>query len=140
MMQKIPLIFGRDRFGVGSWAIRLFTWSRWSHVGIIQGENVIEAVAGKGVIITPLSEFKARYSAWEVAHAPVADPEIAYDKALAEVGKGYDYRAIFALIFRQRWDNKDAWICSELYAHVSGIVRHGRMSRFTPEDAWKISR
>ena len=138
-MQKIPVIFGKAN-AISSYAIRAFTWSRWSHVGIIDGDYVVEALAGQGVVRTPLAEFKARYDKWEIAQAPVADLDIAYKRLREQIGKKYDYLAIVGIILRQRWDNTEAWICSELYAHISDIVRHDRVSRFTPECVWRISR
>ena len=139
MIQRVPLIFARSN-QVGSLAIRLFTWSRWSHVGIIDGDAVIEAVGFKGVVVTPLEEFKQRYSTYEIAYAPVEDIDRCYYRAYQQVGKKYDWSAIFGHIFRRRWDDTEAWVCSELYAHSSEMVRYDRVSSFTPEDCYKISR
>ena len=138
-MNKIPVIFGRN-YAPGSLAIQVFTWSRWSHVGIVYGDKVIEARGFHGVVITPIEEFKARYTHWEVAHAPVAcSIDKAYERALSQVGKSYDWWAIYGIVLRTGWDKEDAWVCSELYAYASGFVRHDRTARFTPEDVWKIS-
>lgn len=140
-MQYVKLIYGRSN-AIGSLAIRLFTFSRWSHVGIItaDGNNVIEAVGFKGVVSTPLDEFKSRYTQWEVAEAPVIDLNECHIKARQQLGKGYDWSAFFGFVFRKRWNDQDKWICSELYAYCSGIVRKDRISGFKPEDCWKISK
>ena len=138
-MEKLPIIFARSN-QIGSLAIRLFTWSRFSHVGIIDGDYVIEAVGFKGVIRTPIEEFKARYSYTEEAYFYCENVEHSLNLARAEIGRGYDWNAILGHIFRRRWDDTEAWVCSELYAHSSEMVRYDRVSSFTPEDCYKISR
>lgn len=137
-MNTMTVVFGRSSM-IGSVLIRLFTWSRWSHVGIVDGDMVIEAVGFKGVIITPLSEFKARYSSTELASFPCKDNTLALTLAYREVGKGYDWGAIIGHIIRRRYDNPDKWVCSELVAHVSGVVRKDRVSSVSPEDIFKFS-
>lgn len=137
-MEKLPIIFARSNL-IGSLAIRLFTWSRFSHVGIIDGDYVIEAVGFKGVIKTPIEEFKARYSYTEEAYFYCDSVDEALSLAYDEIGKGYDWLAIFGHIFRRRWDNPDKWVCSELIAYASQIVRHSRVSSYSPEDVFKNS-
>lgn len=138
-MEYVTLIFSKSKHPI-SILIRLVTWSHWSHVGIVDGDKVIEASGKHGVIETPLAEFKARYDKWELAEAPVLNKEQAIAEARTYLGKSYDWWAIFGMWLRTGWDHKDRWVCSELYAQISGIVRHGRIGRFTPEDCWKISR
>lgn len=139
-IEYIPVLLARGGT-LGSAAIRLFTHSRWSHVGILTecGDYVIEALAFKGVVITPVSEFTGRYTTVYKGYAPVLDKEVAYDKAYSLVGLDYDWIAILARPFRRRWDNPDKWICSEVYAEISGMVRHDRISSFDPEDVFKIT-
>ena len=137
-MEKLPIIFARSN-QIGSWLIRMFTWGRFSHVGIVDGDNVIEAVGFKGVVVTPLEEFKQRYSYTELAYFPCECLDQAYYLAYNEVGKKYDWLAIFGHIFRRRWDNPDRWVCSELIAYASQIVRHSRVSSYSPEDVFKNS-
>ncbi|MDZ7870796.1 MAG: hypothetical protein U5L02_16620 [Rheinheimera sp.] len=69
-MEKIQLIFARGH-SVGSYAIRLRYQSRWSHVAVIIGDMVHEAMHPAGVVKTPLQEFKDRYGDgnWEIATA-----------------------------------------------------------------------
>lgn len=140
-MQSVKLIFGKSNT-IGSWLIRLSTFSRWSHVGIVtaDGNNVIEARAFHGVVVTPIDEFKKRYTSWEIANAPVVDIDQCHTLCRQQIGKKYDWSAIFGFIFRKRIDDTDKWICSELYAYCSGVVRNDRLARFTPEDCWKISK
>lgn len=137
-MQYVNLIYSKSNHPI-SIIIRLVTWSRWSHVGIIDGDHVIEAKGGKGVIRTPIDEFKAAGTDWEIAKAPVLNTESALEEARSYLGAKYDWWAIFGIWLRTGWDRTEHWVCSELYAQVSKIIRHDRISRFTPEDCWKIS-
>lgn len=135
---KILIIFGRNNH-ILSWAIRLFEWSRWSHCGIVDGDYVIEATAFGGVVRTPLRTFKKRYRRFEFAYLPCDDSEKVIERAKQEIGKKYDYLAIFGIFFRRGWNDKDKWFCSELVAYASGIFRYKRISRVTPEDLYKVS-
>ena len=62
----MKIILGRSNT-IGSFAIRLFTWSKWSHCGGIldndgSPQTVIEASASEGgVVENSLSYFKKRY-------------------------------------------------------------------------------
>lgn len=131
------VVFGRSRT-LASFAIRLFTWSRWSHVGILDGDNVIEATSRKGVAVTTLEAFMSRYHSTQVAEVPSVDGWC--DRLLECIGDGYDWRGIFSLVFRSKWDDRGKWFCSELVAYASGMFRHGRVSRVTPEHIWMISK
>lgn len=141
-MIRVPVIFGRAN-KIGSAAIRLWTWSTWSHVGIVTkcGRYVIEAVAFKGVIKTPIEEFKKRYTKTVIAYAPIdKDIDEFYLELEDYLGAGYDYLAIFGRIFRRRWNSPNRWICSELFAIAANIGRPERISSFDPEDIWKLSK
>lgn len=141
-MQRIPVIFAKTWKPI-SLIIRLFTWSRWSHCGIIteDGKSVIESVGGKGVIVTPLLDFKRRYSKWHIAYVPVQNRRISYQLARAEIGKEYDLKALFAIALRRDWECPDSWFCSELIAHAcQGLYRRESVSRITPECIWRNSR
>lgn len=134
----MKVIFGRNNLPF-SWIIRLFTWSRWSHCGIIIGTHVIEATAKEGVVMTPIPEFKRRYKTWAIHEVPVASG-VDYEKlAYLELGKSYDWLAVFSIATRRDWDSSSKWFCSELIAHCSGIFRKDRISRITPEDIYKVA-
>jgi uncharacterized protein YycO len=135
-MQTV-VIFGTNKLPL-SWAIRFFTRSRWSHVGIVSDGMVYESVFGKGVRVSSLKEFTLKYPRHAVAAIPCAHDE-AIAKARKELGKPYDLKAIFGLLFWRKWDKKNAWFCSELVAHASGLFRKSGIKRVTPEDIWKVS-
>ena len=88
--------------------IRLFTWSRWSHCGVIHQGDVIHATAFDGVIKQSLSEFKERYKKHEIR---VMDGNA--KKALPEISKSYDWGGVFGHWFGF-WDSSKRWFCSEL--------------------------
>lgn len=139
-MQTIKVIFARNNKPI-SLLIRLVTWSRWSHCAVVDGNFVIEAKGGCGVVITPLTEFKKRYTDYAIADLPVIDsPEAARDRAMNELGKGYDMKSLFGILFRTGWECGDSWFCSEHVAHASGIFRAERVSRITPEMVWSVSK
>ena len=139
-MQTIKVIFARNNKPI-SLLIRAVTWSRWSHCGVIVGQQVIEAKGGCGVISTPLNEFKSRYTDYAIADVPVIDTKAAaVQRALNELGKGYDLKALFGILFRTGWECGDSWFCSEHVAHASGIFRNERVSRITPEMVWSVSK
>lgn len=139
MQERIPVIFGSNR-KPGSLAIRLFCWSRFSHCGIIDGDYVIEAVRGKGVIKTPLAEFKTRYRKIDIAQMPCDSAAKALHRARAQLGKPYDRLAIIGIVLRTGWQHPDKWFCSELLAYCSGgVFRTNRVSRVTPEHVWMVS-
>lgn len=73
-MNTMKVIFARNNKPI-SLLIRLVTWSRWSHCAVVDGNFVIEARGGCGVVITPLTEFKKRYTDYAFADMPVIDSE-----------------------------------------------------------------
>ena len=128
--------FSRD-YSISSFAIRLFTWSRWHHCGVVtkDGQHVIEASALKGVIKTPIEEFKKRYRVVKFAELPGDGEEF----SISQIGKKYDWLAIISIVLRLGLNRDDKWFCSELVATASGMFRGGRSSRVTPEHLWMIS-
>lgn len=138
-MERITVIFGGN-WKPASLAIRLFCWSRFSHCGlVIDDKHVIEAVGLKGVVLTPIEEFTARYSKLAFSQVPCESRNLAISQAKKELGKGYDYWAIPGILFRTGWGSGSKWVCSELIAYCSGVFREDRVTRVTPEHIWMIS-
>lgn len=135
---SVKVVYGGSN-KIGSLLIRAFTGSPVSHVGLVVGSNVIESVAGKGVILTPTPEFVSRYRSVYAGDFPslFTPPDVA-KRAATMLGAPYDYTALFGVLFRQDWDAPDSWICSELIAWATGAVAHS-VSRFTPKDAMSIT-
>lgn len=141
MAERLPVIFARN-YLPGSLLIQLFTWSRWSHVGILLPRNrgVLEAVAGKGVVVTPMCVFKRRYRHTQMATVPCDNLDETYTRAMSQRGSRYDYHALFGIFFRTGWNHLNHWICSELIGWASNMFRADRIARITPEDLWRISK
>ena len=138
-MEHITVVFARSRHPL-SYLIRAFTWARWSHVGVIMPDNtIIESIAGKGVIVSTLQDFKKRNKQFHICQLPVRDRQDALRLLRKEVGKPYDMTAIYSLVMRSDWQEADSWFCSELIAHACGFFRNDYIKRITPEDLWRIS-
>tara|TARA_B100000700_G_C15063644_1_gene867827 strand:- start:4436 stop:4852 length:417 start_codon:yes stop_codon:yes gene_type:complete len=131
------VIFGTNKLPL-SWAIRFFTRSRWSHVGVVSNGMVYESVFGEGVRISSLKSFTKKYPRYAIAAIP-CNQSVAIEAIKKELGKPYDLKAIFGLLLWRKWDKKNAWFCSELVAHASGLFRKTGIKRVTPEDIWKVS-
>jgi len=130
----MKIIFGRSHT-LASIAIRLWTWSTWSHVGVVIGDYVVESTAKKGVVKTPLREFINRYSTIEFAEIQGNGED-----ALKYLGAKYDWTAIFGIFLRTGWNKPDKLVCSELIGIISQMFRANRGGRVTPEHIYMVSK
>lgn len=135
------VIFGRNRKDKVSNLLAKFGGSHWSHVGIIDrdGVTVIESIIPAGVVKTHIADFKNRYTDTHVANVPTASGIEPYKLARHEIGKPYDFRALFSAIGSRQWEDPGAWMCSELVAHCMGIFRAEKLSKVTVEHIWMVS-
>jgi uncharacterized protein YycO len=104
------------RGSVLSAAIRLFDgMGHWSHcAGVLQdGEHVVEALAWRGVVITPLAEVIRRSSAHRIEAREVPMAGVGDAWALSTVGAGYDWLGAIGSPWRRPWGSPEAWYCSE---------------------------
>ena len=138
-MEHITVIYSRN-WHPFSLLIRLFTWSRWSHCGVIMPDGtVIESVGNIGVIATPLAEFQDRHTEFHIARIPCKDRHYAFRFLRQQLGKPYDLTAVISIALRRDWQETDSWFCSELVARATGLFRHDYIKRITPECLWRIS-
>lgn len=139
-MQHLTAIYARTPKPF-SLLIRLFTWSQWSHVGIVSadGETVYESKGGEGVVETPLHEFTERYPQYCYAQIPCESRRKAYNFYRSQLGKPYDFTALYSIVFRRNWQETDSWFCSEYVAAGLGIFRNESIKRITPECLWRLS-
>jgi len=142
-MSTLDLLFCTNPTNLLSWIIRAGSWSQWSHVAIIDGENVIEAIALHGVVRTPLATRKAQDTSWEVATLPCRDPAAVIAAAATQIGKPYDYTGVLGLGLHRDWQQTDRWFCSELVAWSfeqggSPLFRPAACRRVTPQDLWML--
>lgn len=128
-MSQLLVIYRRSR-NLGSFLIRAFTWgSQWSHAGIwdVERDHVIEASASHGVVATPVSEFLEKASEAEIVAIDCPRPELALQYAREQIGKPYDWGAIFGIVFREPWYSDEKWFCFEL---VEAALMAGGRQRF----------
>lgn len=133
-MSTITVVFSR-RHHVGSVLLRAALWSPWSHCALVDGDRVLEAAAPHGVRARTLAELCAEASRFEVRELPCPDPAAAIAWAESQLGKPYDYRGVVGIGFRRRWQDADAWFCSEF---VSEAIRQGGRALFRA-DAYRIT-
>lgn len=143
-MNNVDLLFCTNPSNPLSWAIRVGSWSKWSHVALIDGDDVIEAIALDGVVRTPLATRKAQDTRWEVVSLPCADPAAVIAAAATQIGKPYDYTGVLGIGLHRDWQQDDSWFCSELVAWSfqqggSALFRPGASARVTPQDIWMLA-
>lgn len=131
-MEYLIVAYGRSNWKPGSLAIQLRTMSLWSHVGGLDGEDIIEAVALKGVIRTPIADFKKRYSNVEFHKLPVASLEKTLAYLRSREGYKYDHKAILGFITLLGLDNLDEYHCAELIAGSAGYMHPEKLYRIVP--------
>jgi hypothetical protein len=116
-MGKLIAIYRRSHT-IGSVLIRLASWfGPYSHVGVLtaDGSHVIEASAFKGVVRIPLTLFIQGSSKYEVQEIECPNPDKGLAFIEAQIGKPYDWGAIFGMVARQHsWEDVSKWYCSEL--------------------------
>lgn len=136
----MQFIFTRSHT-LDSFVVRVFTWSRWSHVGVIVNGMVIDAMPKSGVRHLSLKKVIAQSSDYEIISVDVPNEKEIIEFGLAQVGKPYDWSAIFSIVFSRDWHEEDKWICSELWAAAFekfGIKAFPTSAqRVTPEDWYK---
>ncbi len=148
-MNTVRVLFTR-RHHPGSLAIRLVTWSAWSHVDLLLDEpgaaaRLVGAVAPSGVIETPMSIRLAHASRAAIVEFPVRNPQAVLDAALGQIGRPYDWLGCAGIALRNRdWQEPDSWFCSELVAYAFGqagepLFREDMVSRVTPQHLWMLA-
>lgn len=126
---------------VGSFILRTLLFSEWSHCGVVVDNFVIEATLEKGVVKTPLSEFKHDRK-WAIVEFPVPNEQVAIEELYKQIGSKYDWLGLFGIPFIRNWQKENRWFCSELVEHV---LRVGGLAgfrylpyRITPRDLWNL--
>lgn len=137
-------IYCRSR-APASLCIRVFDGLRqWSHVaGILAGGNyVVEALAFKGVIVTPLSEVIDRSSEYEIVEREVPDKHAGDTWALATVGAGYDWAGAVGSPINRGWQMDGRFFCSRhetLWEEAAGRkVFRGNARNITPNNSFMV--
>lgn len=135
----VQVIFSRSA-NLGSLALRTYLWDAWSHCGIIDGDDVIEATMFKGVDTRTVQAFKEDASTWEIIEIPSDDPAAVIRAARARIGMRYDWLGIVALWLRIDLQRDAMDFCSELvskaFADAGTPLFRVKASRITPRDLY----
>jgi uncharacterized protein YycO len=122
-MQKPCILLFRGRGFISS-MIRWQTRSEYSHAAfLLPCGRIIEAWQGSGVRIKILDDWQD-VDSFGVHGMTEEQWTQAISFARMQIGKKYDYRAVFRFVSRKRVPFDDRWFCSELVAkslEVAGV-------------------
>ena len=135
---SVQVVFTRSH-AIGSLLLRTALWSPWSHCAIVDGEEVIEAAAFGGVRVRPLADMLADATKMAFVTLP-GDTQAVIAAARSQIGKPYDWAGVLGFGFRRRWQDDDAWFCSELvawaFAEAGTPLFRTEHWRITPRDLY----
>lgn len=135
---SVQVLFTRSH-APGSVLLRTALWSPWSHCAIVDGDEAIEAAAFGGVRARPLSDMLAHATKAAMIVLP-GEPEKVIAAARSQIGKPYDWAGVLGFGFRRRWQDDDAWFCSELvawaFAEAGTPLFREHAWRITPRDLY----
>ena len=140
----MKILFTRRRH-LGSWFIRMVTWSAYSHVDfMIDDVHVLGATAPYGVNVEPTRNRLAKASKAVVMEIKGVDLDQAKEFAIAQLGKKYDWTNIIGIYFHRDWQKNNAWSCAELVAatlKASGVQLFDDKfySRITPQHLFMLN-
>jgi uncharacterized protein YycO len=126
--------------GLAGAIVRYATWSDFAHVGFKLDEgSVLDATPEAGVTMRIAAD-DATTQYWRIA----AEDPVVIDQAVlwakGQIGKPYDWTAIYGMALRRDWHKDTAWFCSELVTaafDAAGwplITDSGKCNRITPRD------
>lgn len=139
-MSGVQLLYSRSRH-ISSAGIRLATWGEFSHVALVDGAQVIEAVFAGGVRAGDLDAAKERASRWALVEYDHTNPAGMIAAARSQIGKPYDKTGALGLGLHRDWQEDDAWWCSELVPWAAAQAGElwfmpQAMHRITPQHLW----
>lgn len=135
----IELRFERSNTCI-SRAIRVLTFSEWSHVDLVLPDRrLLGAVAPRGVMIRNAYDTHPSDIRVGFVFCNDAITQRVHEFCARQVGKPYDWLALAGWLARRRWDDHDAWFCSELIAaafQYAGypLLQVDEATRITPRD------
>lgn len=125
-------------------AVRWFTWSDYAHVGFLLPENtILDATPQYGVSLRPWHRATDDDSAtcYCAISAPKAQIDAAIYWAASQVGKPYDWTAIYGFLAHRDWHRDTSWFCSEFVIQATLIggcpllsYQKRQVDRITPCD------
>jgi hypothetical protein len=134
----MQLIFCKSH-NLTSKIISAATFSKWSHIEFYFGPTVIGSSGHYGGVAEHSTQWLlSSLDYYEICSIEVPRADLAEEFVRAQLGKKYDYSALYALPFIDRdWSTPDKWFCSELVAaalEVGGVnmFRRTPVNRVTP--------
>lgn len=114
---RFAIILCHNR-SIGSKALRLAMWSRWSHSAVYDraaGLVYDTTMQHGGCQCWLADEFFKMYPWFEVRELDVPDHKELEAVAWLEeqLGKGYDWTALVGFVLHREWQQDDVWFCSE---------------------------
>jgi hypothetical protein len=103
--------------GILDWAIRLWTFSKYSHCELIFSDGSSFGTSLGYPFKTQFSHKMYPHSYWDVIEVdvPPEKEKLMKDFCWTQTGRSYDWTAIlFSMILPFRQDASDKWICSEI--------------------------
>jgi hypothetical protein len=131
------IIFGRNHSPI-SLAIQLRTKFKYSHVGWLIDDSVIEARGGYGVVETPLVSFKQRYRETEVREIHCPNPD-AIQNSRDQIGKKYDNKSLWGIAIGFDYYDAHSYQCAGFIGKYSGIYDPTITHSLVPKDIWRTS-
>lgn len=137
----MKLLFCRSNT-IGSRLIRLVTWSDWSHVAIVDGDEVIEAIWPR-VRVAKLADVIVSHTELRIEDYPTPRDGEIVAAARSQIGKRYDLLGMLGIGLHRDWQDDDAWWCSELPAWAcaqAGVpfFRAEALHRVVPQHWWML--
>ncbi len=129
----------------GAWLIRFTTFGRYSHCDVLLDDGtLIGATISAGVSRVPVGERLkkvTRIAVLEIEMTPGEEREVV-SALRSQLNRDYDWLAVFGWLFRQNWDSRKSWFCSELVAwafrqaQVHLVSKRALVKRVTPRDIY----
>lgn len=135
----MKLLFTRRKH-IGSWLIRIVTWSEYSHVDIVLDDKwLLGSIAPDGVVKNKYAERLAIASKAVLMDLPVKSMDAAIAYASNQLGKPYDWLGVIGIGLHRNWQEDDKWSCAELVAKVASEAGQKPFDdkfihRITPQD------
>lgn len=131
--------------GIAGAIVRFATWSDFGHVGFkLDDGTVLDSCPEIGVSIRDAEDDETT-EYWSIA-APKKTISDAVEWAKEQVGKGYDWSAIYGMTLRRDWHSDSSWFSSEIVAAAFDnagwpLIRDSsRFDRITPRDLMMATR
>ena len=137
------VLFASKKLSIGSWLIRLFTFSKFSHMAMrISDDLVVDSTLLTGVRCILFKDFIKKYPGCEQLEIQLPNEANAVNFALNQVGKPYDWTALVGMVLQRKWHEEDSWFCNELWeaaAKAGGKPRfRDDVYRITPQQSWAV--